>query len=274
MARYALHLEYDGEPFAGWQRQEGSTSVQETVERALAKLLGRPVVLHGAGRTDAGVHARQMVAHFDAELPMPADRLPLALGRDLPHSVAVRGAREVAPDFDARRDARMRWYRYQILRDRRRRALLPRAWRPLGALDLAAMREATAALEGEFDFEGFRATGCTAPRTILTMRAARSRFDPDSDAHDFGADPDAGIVSLDFKCRSFLRRQVRLMVGGIVACGLGRMTPTEFARILETRERDERVVAAPPEGLCLMRIAYAPEEVERLLSADPPAPAF
>jgi len=259
--RIRITIEFDGKPFTGWQRQARGVSVQGELESALAQILNHPITLYGAGRTDAGVHALGMVAHFDTDNPMPTERLPLALGGCIADTISVISAGEAAPDFDARRDALMRWYRYQIYATRKRHPLRPRAWYVFQPLDLKAMRKATELFEGKHDFSGFRSSTCQADRTKLTMREASL-----AENH--------GLIVIDFKCQSFLQRMVRLMVGSIVMAGLERISPHEISETLKTGIRRNNIRSAPPEGLCLMRIGYTAEEVQNILTDHPAAPSF
>lgn len=261
LPRVRLTIEFDGAPFAGWQRQDGDRSVQEELERALAKVFKAKITLHGAGRTDAGVHAMGMVAHFDAPTAMPFERLPLAIRPYLPPEISVTAAAEASPHFDARRDALLRWYRFQIDRRGEPHPLGARAWRVYGELDVTAMARAVALLEGWHDFQGFRSIKCKVERTRLHMRQASLTESPP-------------LLVLDFKCQSFLQRMVRLMTGALVEIGRGRLSEAKFARILETGQRPDPVPAAPPGGLCLMAIAYEPAEFESVLTVNPPAPNF
>ena len=259
--RIRLTIEYDGGAFAGWQKQARGESVQEGVERALVKVLKHGVTLHGAGRTDAGVHALDMVAHFDTANRMPADRLPLALAGFLPEGISVVAAEDAAADFDARGDAILRWYRYQIQLTRTAHPLGAHAWRVYWPLDRDKIRKALARLEGRHDFTGFRVSTCAAQRTLLTLEEASLSERGD-------------VIAVDFKCRSFLQRMVRLMVGAIVGVGAGRLSIKELVRILDSGERPNTIRSAPAEGLCLMRIAYTAEEAENILTDHPPPPSF
>lgn len=259
--RIKLLIEYDGKPFSGWQRQSGAGSIQGEIERGLSEVLRHAVTLHGAGRTDAGVHALGMTAHFDTPNPMPAAKLPRALSAILPDAISVVEAEEAAPDFHARRDATLRWYRYQIEVARERRPLGPRSWRIPFELDFEAMREAVSRLEGDHDFSGFRSVKCSAERTQLTMREAR-------------LERQGRLFIADFKCPSFLQRQVRLMIGSVVGVGLHRLAMAEFMDILHLKRRRDTVKSAPADGLCLMRIAYSEAEAENLLTEHPPGPSF
>lgn len=261
--RLKLTLQYDGGPFAGWQRQGPGqgTTVQETLEAALGKVLKERVTVIGAGRTDAGVHARAMAAHVDIANRIPAERLALALAPHLPREVAVLAAEEVDGGFDARRDAILRWYRYQLAPGRIARPLGGRTWRVSPRLDVEAMRATLEAIEGEHDFRAFRVTKCAAKRTRLTMREA-SMIESE------------GTIALDFKCRSFLQRMVRLLVGAAVGVGMGKFRVRDVARALKTGERPNAIRSAPSEGLCLMGIAYDEDEAARLLTSRPAPPSF
>lgn len=262
LRRIKLTLEFDGSAFEGWQTQaEGRPSVEVALVRALEGTLGHPVKLQGAGRTDSGVHARGMTAHFDTTTSIPVDRIGgAAMGR-LPESLAIVGAEDVAPDFDARRDALLRWYRYQIQLGGPAHPLGPRCWRIQGEIDLDVMARATAKLEGDHDFTGFRASKCTAKRTQLTMLQARMLRSGD-------------VLAIDFKCRSFLMRMVRLMVGAIIATGREKLTPGEIDRILKTGRRPHPVRSAPADGLCLMAVAYSEAERESILTDERLPPSF
>src|SRR5579863_7869462 len=171
MPRYKLTLEYDGAPFVGWQRQANGLSVQEALEAAFVALCGAATIAHGAGRTDAGVHASGQVAHVDLEKDWDGRRLREALNAHLaPQPVAVLSAESVEADFDARHSARMRYYLYRIVN---RRAPLTfergRAWHVKRALDVEAMDEAAKALIGRHDFSTFRDSQCQAKSPVRTL---------------------------------------------------------------------------------------------------------
>lgn len=259
--RLKLIVQYDGAPFCGWQYQPGQTSVQQTLEEALARLTGHGVRVFAAGRTDTGVHAAAMPVHFETALPIPAARLPVAMARFLPDSISVLSAEEVPQDFDARRSAILRWYRYQVLMTPLRRPLGPRAWHVHRRLDLQAIEDGLAHLRGRHDFSGFRSSMCQATRTVLTMKQARLKRDGE-------------LIAFDFKCRSFLHHMIRFMVGTLVAMGQGKLDAARLRRILDGGERPQLILCAPPQGLSLMRVAYTDTESRAILDADPPLPSF
>lgn len=245
MPRYKLTLEYDGRPFAGWQRQAGLPSVQEALERAAAGLDSAPVLVQAAGRTDAGVHATGQVAHLDLATPRPTEKLPDALNAHLrPDPVAVLDAEIVAEAFSARFDAIARHYRYRILN---RRADLTfqkgLVWRVPSRLDADAMHTAAQALAGHHDFTTFRDSECQADspmRTLDTIAVAR----------------DGGAIDITVSARSFLHRQVRSIVGSLVEVGRGRRRPEWIADILAAKDRAACGPVAPPDGLYLERVDY------------------
>src|SRR5271163_2626090 len=211
MPRFKLILEYDGAPFVGWQRQENGLSVQEALEGALFAMTGERATAHGAGRTDAGVHALGQVAHVDLERDWDPFRLGEGLNALLqPHPVAIVGAESVGAEFDPRRSASARHYRYRIVN---RRAPLTlergRAWRVKPPLDAGAMHEAAQALVGRHDFSTFRDAQCQAKSPIRTLDKLDVRRDGDE-------------ILIEASALSFLHRQVRSMVGSLVEVGLGR----------------------------------------------------
>lgn len=260
--RIKMIVQFDGAGFYGWQRQPGGMpTVQGVLETALAELAGSPVKVYSAGRTDTGVHALAMPVHIDLGLPIPTERLPVALNKFLPPQVAVLSAEDAPDRFDARRSARLRWYRYQILNTRHRRPLGPRAWHVFRPLDVAAMKAGLELLRGEHDFRGFRSSMCTARRTRLTLEQATMR--------------QAGeLIAFDFKCRSFLHHMIRFLVGTLVSMGEGKLDRRRLLRIRDEFDRPALVLCAPPEGLCLMGVGYTEAECEALRAADPEAPGF
>ncbi|MCX7890231.1 MAG: tRNA pseudouridine(38-40) synthase TruA [Rhodobacteraceae bacterium] len=250
MPRYALRIEYDGGPFAGWQRQAGQPSVQAALEAALARLdPARPAVT-GAGRTDAGVHATAQVAHCDLSRAWDPFRLAEALNWHLrPAPVAVLAAAPVAPDFHARFSATGRCYLYRILA-RRAPATLARGqvWRVAGPLDAAAMRRAAAGLTGRHDFTTFRSAQCQAQSPVRTL---------DEIGIEEVAVPHGREYRFRLAARSFLHNQVRSIVGTLERVGAGAWTPQDVARALAARDRAACGPVAPPEGLCLTGVSYA-----------------
>jgi tRNA pseudouridine38-40 synthase len=245
MSRYKLTLEYDGDPFVGWQRQDNGPSVQAALEAAAEALDGAPVEVTGAGRTDAGVHALGQVAHLDLKKNLRADTVRDALNAHLrPHPIAVVDAEEAAPDFHARFGAIARSYLYRIL-DRRPPLTLDlgRVWRTPQTLDADAMHAAARVLVGRHDFSTFRDALCQAESPVKTLDAISvSRV---------GAE-----VHIVARARSFLHRQVRSIAGSLVEVGRGRWATGEIAKILAAKDRAACGPVAPPDGLYLVKVEY------------------
>jgi tRNA pseudouridine38-40 synthase len=250
MPRIALGLEYDGTDFIGWQIQPMGRSVEGALAAAVSFVAGEPVAVHGSGRTDAGVHALEQVAHFDTRVVRTPRQWLLGINSNLPADVAIRWVHEVPLEFDARRSAVSRRYRYTILQQGPRPALLRRrAWWLRQPLDCAAMTAAATAWLGEHDFTSFRGAGCQArsPRRRL-MAVALTKS-----SHGEGV-----LLTLEFTANAFLLHMVRNLVGTLVAIGGGELTPAYAAAILERRDRRDAGVTAPPEGLALVEVRYSP----------------
>jgi tRNA pseudouridine38-40 synthase len=245
MPRYKLTIEYDGAPFCGWQLQDNMLSVQGALETAVEAMCGEPVRVHGAGRTDAGVHALGQVAHCDVTKPFAADRLRDGLNAHLrPHPVAVREVEIVPETFEARFSAKKRHYLYRIRNTRANLALdIGRVWRVPRRLDAAAMHEAAQRLIGKHDFTTFRDTECQAKSPEKTL-----------DQLDVVSDGDA--IDIVTSARSFLHSQVRSMVGSLVWVGEGRWSADDLAAALAARDRAACGPVAPPQGLYLVRVDY------------------
>ena len=248
MPRYALRIEYSGQPFAGWQRQKAHPSVQGAVETALAQLEANVPPVAAAGRTDAGVHALGQVAHCDLEEDWDPFRLSEALNHHLkPLPVAVLDAARMGEEFHARFSARARHYIYRIIC---RRAPLTfeagLAWRVPQPLDANAMRKAAAHLVGKHDFTTFRAAECQAASPVKTVDSIKIETDgPDMRIH--------------VHARSFLHNQVRSFVGTLERAGAGSWPHTRVRDALTARDRAVCGPVAPPDGLYLAGVAYDPD---------------
>jgi len=245
MPRYKLVIEYDGAPFVGWQVQDNGLSVQAVLTAAIAAFSGETVAVHGAGRTDAGVHATGQVAHVDLAKAWDTDTVRDAVNAHLrPHPVAVLSAKAVAPDFDARFSATKRHYLYRIVNRRADLALdRLRAWRIGRPLDSAAMHAAAQRLVGRHDFTTFRAAECQAKSPVKTL----DRLDVERDGEE---------IRIHASARSFLHTQVRSMVGSLALVGEGRWSADDLARALAARDRTACGPVAPPDGLYLVRVDY------------------
>lgn len=244
MKTIVLTIEYEGTGFSGWQFQSNGISVQETVESALARILGEPVRLFSAGRTDAGVHARGMTTHFRTMKDLPLAAYREGVNRLLPPSIAVRDVAEMPADFHARFSARGKWYRYSICLAPVRSPLVARtSWHLRSPLDLEAMQRAAAGFVGRHDFAAFRAAGCDAHGTVREIFAVEIHREGD-------------LLCLDVKGKGFLRNMVRVMAGTLVEIGRGRRPWTDVERLLREGTREDAGVTAPAHGLCLMEVWY------------------
>lgn len=256
MPRYALKVEYDGAPFAGWQRQADQPSVQGAIEAALAKLEQRDHRIAAAGRTDAGVHARAQVCHCDLEKDWSAFRLSEALNHHLkPRPVAIVDAAEVLPDWHARFSATERRYLFRLVS---RRAPVTveagQVWQVRHPLSLEPMQEAAQHLVGLHDFTTFRSTMCQAASPVKTLDALEiSRLETD-----WGVE-----FQFHLRARSFLHNQVRSFVGTLERVGAGAWTPEDVQGALEARDRAACGPVCPPQGLYLVGVGY-PDDPFRL----------
>jgi tRNA pseudouridine38-40 synthase len=247
MPRYRLTIEYDGRPFCGWQRQAAGVSVQAVLEAAIERITGSFATLHGAGRTDAGVHALAQVAHVDLEREWAPERLTAAMNAHLrEHPVAVLEAQPVSGTFHARFSAHRRRYAYHILN----RPAPPglergRCWHVPVHLEAEHMHEAGQRLIGRHDFTSFRSSTCQASsplRTLERLHVARVG--------------DRLVIRL--AARSFLHHQVRNIVGSLRRVGEGRAPVDHLERVLEARDRAAAGQTAPAAGLFLEGIDYPP----------------
>jgi tRNA pseudouridine38-40 synthase len=239
-----LTLAYDGTRFVGWQRQAEGDSIQGVLEEALARFEGRPVTVHGAGRTDAGVHARGQVASVQLTCGHDVATLTRALNAQLPEDLRVRSIEEAPADFHARFSARSRTYRYQI-RSGGVASPFDRAfvWHLPERLDVDAMRQAARSLVGRHDFAAFQSIGSQVPDSIRTVSAS-----------DFQSDDD--LLTYEVTADGFLRHMVRAVVGTLVEIGRGWRAPENIAALLANGVRAEAGATAPPHGLFLVRVDY------------------
>jgi len=245
MTRWRLTLEYDGGPFFGWQRQDQGPSVQQTLEEAIARMIGQRAAVHGAGRTDAGVHALAMEAHVDIARPLTPHRLREginALVRPQPVSVLdVRPVRSmvarVSPAPVAATATGSSPRRAPPALDK------GRVWHIPGTLDLDAMRAGAAFLVGRHDFTTFRSVHCQSDSPVKTLDR-------------LGVGSAAEEVHIEADARSFLHHQVRSMVGCLAMVGRGQWTPDDMRRALAAKDRAALGLNAPPQGLYFVAASY------------------
>jgi len=242
--RLKLVLEYDGTAYHGWQVQPGLDTIQGRLEAALSRLAGSPVHVMGAGRTDAGVHALGQVASCNAAVRLDDVSLRRALNALLPKDIVVTNVEPAPAEFDARRSARSKTYRYTLLRRAYPSALEGRysLYVPHAA-DMEVMAEAAQCLVGTHDFSAFRAGTCAAATPIRTVSRAAWRAEGD-------------LWRFEIDGNAFLQHMVRIIVGTLLDVGRGKRRAAEMPEILASRDRRRAGKTAPPHGLCLVAVAY------------------
>ncbi len=247
MPRYKLTVEYDGTPYAGWQRQENGHTVQAAIEQAIFKFCGETISLGAAGRTDSGVHASAQVAHVDLTKNWSSSKIREALNAHLVfagETVSIINVELVSSRFDARFSATGRHYLYRIV-NRRPPAPLEayRAWWVKKPLDAQAMHIAAQRLIGTHDFTTFRATQCQSKSPVKTLDfLSVQRF--------------GEIVEIRASARSFLHNQIRSFAGTLQEVGCGRWDADDVTAALEARDRQACGPVAPPHGLYLIGVDY------------------
>jgi tRNA pseudouridine38-40 synthase len=245
MPRVKLVLEYDGTRYVGWQVQTNGRAIQAELQEALGKLLGAPMEVMAAGRTDSGVHATGQVVCFDTERTLPLKAYWRGLNGLLPEDIAVVQAEEMPPEFDPRRWSRGKRYRYRVS-NRRSRSPLRRHthWEVYAPLQVEAMARAARHLLGRHDFSAFRASDCQAAHAVRELR----RLEVEGTSED--------AVSFVVEGTAFLKHMVRNLVGTLVEVGKGRQPEAWVAEVLALRDRTKAGPTAPPQGLVLEEVFY------------------
>ena len=256
MRSFKVTLEYDGTDFHGFQLQRDLRTVQGVCEQAIERLVGKPVRVHGAGRTDTGVHAAGQVISFKANTAIPLVKMCAALNSGLPRDASVKRVEEVDERFHARFSATSRSYLYVVMRSEIRSALFRRYtyWCP-HELDVDAMKQSAAKLIGSMDFTSF-ASSMTESRTPI-RRLTR-----------FQLSERGKFLFFSIEANAFLRGMVRNMVGTLLEVGRSRMSTEDVTRIIVARDRRVAGPAAPPEGLCLTRVRYDVRTDDKLSSIE------
>ncbi len=244
MRNIALKLTYVGTAYHGWQIQKNAVTVEETLEHALASVVGHPVKCTGAGRTDAGVHARVYIANFHTTSTIPCERLPLAVNTRLPEDIVVTKATEVPEDFNAIGSCLKKEYTYQIYNSRIRDPFyVDRVWFYPKKLDETVMAAAAAQFVGTHDFAAVRSVGTETRTTVRTV-------------HYFEVERKDNLILCRVCADGFLYNMARAMVGTIVYASEGKLTPEEIPAILEGRCRTDAGPTAPPGGLYMTKLWY------------------
>lgn len=254
--RWKCTCAYDGTTFAGWQSQVGGTAIQDVLEARLTQIFKRLVRVHGSGRTDAGVHAREQVFHIDADWRHAPDKLLAALRTQLPIGLQVRTVRKVSKAFHARFSATGKRYDYTLHLGDADPFTRPYAWAVFKPLDLAAMQAAAAVLVGTQDFRAF--TALNGPEREDTVRDLR-RLDVVKKGK---------RITITAEANGFMYKMVRSLVGALVSVGEGKLSVAQVKAILESRTRTPVVQTAPPQGLFLTKVYYGEGK-----SASSPGPA-
>ena len=244
MRNLKLTIEYEGTAYHGWQVQPALPTIQGVLQETAKRISGEEVHVTGAGRTDAGVHAIGQVANFRTGKDLAADRWQRAFNGLLPPDIVVRHVEMAPEDFDARRSATQKTYRYTILNAPYASAI-DRHWllHVPEPLQIASMAEAASSLLGEHDFSAFRAADGDSHNAIRRMSEARF-------------DTVEGRLRFTITGDGFLKHMIRIVVGTLLDVGKGRVTPDRFREILQSKDRQRAGRTAPAHGLCLMHVRY------------------
>lgn len=244
MKNFKLTIEYDGGPFHGWQYQPGLPTIQDEIQKILSMMTRTDIIVHGSGRTDAGVHALGQVAHFRSDTKISPDQFRIALNQMLPDGIVIRECRHVDDGFHARFSALRKTYRYVILN-----RPIPSAvgrqyhWNIRQTLDIPAMQAAAGHLVGEHDFKAFEGTG--SPRASTIRRLDKAEFSKDGDT-----------IIFEISGSGFLKFMVRNIVGTLADVGKSKLTPEDVLSILHSRDRTKGGATAPAQGLFLYHVEY------------------
>lgn len=256
--RYRAVISYYGANYVGWQRQLNGLSVQEVLEKALEKTFGAPTAATASGRTDAGVHALGQVVHFDAETSIPTDKIPFAVNTHLPDDVSMLSC-EIAPEnFNARFSAKRKTYCYNIYVSKHRLPVLELDHEHITyPLDVDKIKQAAKIIEGTHDFKCFEASGSVVKNTVRTVYSVDVVTRPFDNAT-VRADGKFfdGELSISVTGNGFLYNMVRIIAGTLVYVGIGKLTPEDVSRILETGDRKAAGKTLGAKGLTLISVQY------------------
>ena len=242
--RIKLTLSYDGTDFCGWQKQKTGVSVQGLIEDAVFSITGERVSVVGSGRTDAGVHAKGQVAHFDTNSAVPPEKFYKALNTVLPSGVKALKSEKVSDKFNANRSAKRKTYEYSLYSSDTEQPLKERyAARVYGVIDIEKMRSAAKILVGEHDFKAFSATGSSVKTTVRTV---------------YGVSVEKSGEDIKIKVcgNGFLYNMVRIIAGALLKAGKGELSESEIVKALETGDRTLLAETLPAKGLCLLKVEY------------------
>lgn len=245
MRNIKITIEYDGTNYLGWQKQLQGLTVQQEIETALNNITNEDIVLIGSGRTDSGVHAVAQVANFKTESKIKAGEFQMGLNSVLPNDITIVRAEEKELDFHAQFSAKSKIYIYKIFNSPHPSALLrQRAWFMPYTLDIDKMKESAQCLVGEHDFKAFAQAGAEVKTTVRTVLEISIELLEDN------------MIEFRIEATGFLKRMVRLIIGTLVQVGKGKISPLDFAEVLQSGEKTKFVYAAPPQGLYLKEVKY------------------
>ena len=244
MKRIMLTVAYNGTNYHGWQIQNNGITVQETLQNAIEKVLGKSISIHGCSRTDAGVHAKMFCCHLDCDDNIPFDAFLRGVNSVLPPDIAILNCEDVAEDFHARFNAKGKTYVYNILNSNKKDPfLMPFVWQIERPLDTEKMNEFCKTLIGTHDFYGFSSSGRTVENTVRTVSECSVTKEND-------------IVKLKITGDGFLYNMVRIITGTAVDVSDGRLDVNCALSVFETKSREMAGVTAPPQGLFLEKVYY------------------
>ena len=244
MQNYKIIIEYDGSNFVGWQRQDNGLSIQQLIEESIEKLVNKKITIFGAGRTDAGVHAKGQVASFGLNDSIDTGTIRDGLNHYLrPHPVAILSTEKVDNDFNARFSAKIRFYEYRVINRRSPLTLENnRVWCVHKKIDLQKIIEQSEKFLGKHDLSAFRSINCQSKSSIKSIKSINIKTKKDE-------------IFFTISAKSFLHSQVRIMVGTLIDIGLGKISKS-ISEIISLKKRDYAGVTAPPYGLYLTKVEY------------------
>lgn len=244
--RVKLVVEYDGTNYAGWQRQKNGLAVQAVLEDAFAKASGERIVVHGAGRTDAGVHAMAQIAHLDTNCTIPANKISYAMNMLLPPDIRIKESCEADVDFHARFSAKAKTYRYTFYNDKHASAIHRNTTAHVhGKIDIRAMKIAAEYIRGTHDFACFCASGSEVNSTVRTV-------------YRLAVMPEQPFIYIDVTGSGFLYNMVRIIAGTLIDVGLGKVSPEHVKDIINGKDRTKAGATAPARGLMMVKVHYTP----------------
>lgn len=251
--RYRAVISYFGKNYVGWQKQLNGVSVQEKTEKALSAVFGTPTACTASGRTDAGVHAEGQVIHFDSDTSIPPEKIPFAVNTELPADISMLSCEPVDDAFNARFAAKRKTYRYSLYVARHRRPLMDGTRVHIVVpLNLAAVRECAAVIEGVHDFKAFEASGSVVKNTVRTVYSVKISAEGDID----GDTLREGTLDVEVTGNGFLYNMVRIIAGTLVYAGMGKLTAADVERAIVLCDRTLVGKTLPPEGLTLVSVEY------------------